>query len=104
MLDQPGSLATADDWRLKAHLLMELGEPGPALTAFKTAIQYDPGSVDLMLEYATLLHGVGYVEQARWELKAILVKDPSELKARALLDRFDKSEASSKSLRSNRNQ
>jgi tetratricopeptide (TPR) repeat protein len=89
LLEQPGLALTGSEWRLKANALYLAGRMSEARTAFRAAIQYDPGLVDLRIDYARFLHEVGLKREAKSELLMILSNDSKENRALDLLAVFD---------------
>jgi hypothetical protein len=93
LLDKPGRLLTASERHTKAKSLYLAGKTTDALAAYRVAIQYNPTQVELRLEYAQLLHELGYVREARWELTGILDSDPGNSRAQVMLGEFDRKES-----------
>ena len=94
LLDQQGRILTASERHIKAKALYLDGKRAEAVAAYRVAIQYNPSSIDLRVEYAQLLHELGFVREARWELTGILEADPTASRAQEALAAFDRKEAS----------
>jgi tetratricopeptide (TPR) repeat protein len=94
LLDKPGHLLTASERHVKAKALYLAGRPTDALAAYRVAIQYNPTSIDLRLEYANLLHELGFIREARWELAGILVSDKGNARAQEMLNSFERKDNS----------
>lgn len=94
LLNQSGRVLTASERHVKAKALYLDGKRAEAVAAYRVAIQYNPSSIDLRVEYAQLLHELGFVREARWELAGILEVDPTASRAQEALAAFDRQDGS----------
>jgi O-antigen ligase/tetratricopeptide (TPR) repeat protein len=75
----------ARDYHLKAILHQKLGEPEPALAAFRSALARDPAQADWRFEFAVLLRRQGQLKEARRELAEVVRSQPNNREAQNLL-------------------
>jgi tetratricopeptide (TPR) repeat protein len=75
----------AASWQLKGRIHHLVGEPEPALAAYRAAISQEPRQTEWRYEYAELLYQEGRFDLARAQLITILDLNPNHYRARTLL-------------------
>jgi O-antigen ligase/tetratricopeptide (TPR) repeat protein len=75
----------AASWHLKGRIHHLLGEPEPALAAYRAAISREPRQTDWRYEYAELLYQQSRFDLAREQLVTVLDLNPNHYRARTLL-------------------
>jgi tetratricopeptide (TPR) repeat protein len=76
----------AADYRVKAAVHRDLGQPREAVAAYRAALMRDPGQVGWRYELAQVLYEQRQFPEARQELLAVLAQQPGHAQARLLLD------------------
>jgi O-antigen ligase/tetratricopeptide (TPR) repeat protein len=75
---------TAEEWRLKARLLVALGQPTEAVTAYETALNARPSEAEWHYELAALLYRQGRLTEASREVHTTLSLRPGHAAAEQL--------------------
>jgi Flp pilus assembly protein TadD len=79
-----GEQLTAEDWRLKARLLIALEQPAEAVKAYETALAAKPAEAEWHYELAALLYRQGRLDEASREARTALSLRPGHPAAEQL--------------------